>query len=93
VDIVNLFCFTLKDVIPKWEENFMQSHPGCTFTKLEVVFYKCYQKVQKIEQVYMALKVIKQTLNEKVEVYYECILKLANCLNHKANNSLFTTFF
>jgi len=30
------------------------------------------------EQMYMALRVIKQ--GEKVEVYYEHILKLVNCL-------------
>lgn len=42
---------------------------------------------------YMALRVIKQALDEKVQVYYECILKLANCLNQKANDSLPTTFF
>jgi len=28
-----------------------------------------------------------------VEIYYECILKLANCLQHQANNNLLTTFF
>ncbi len=32
------------------------------------------------EQVYMALRMIKQCGDKKVEVYYECILKLANYL-------------
>jgi hypothetical protein len=32
------------------------------------------------EQVYMALQMIKQGGDKKVEVYYECILKLANYL-------------
>jgi hypothetical protein len=32
------------------------------------------------EQVYMALQMIKQGGDEKVEVYYECVLKLTNCL-------------
>jgi hypothetical protein len=41
----------------------------------------------------MALKVIKQGNNEKVKVYFEQILKLANCLQHKANDNLLTTFF
>jgi hypothetical protein len=36
---------------------------------------------------------IKQGGNEKVEVYYECILKLANFLQHQANNKLLTIFF
>jgi hypothetical protein len=30
--------------------------------------------------VYMALQMIKQGKDEKVEIYYECTLKLANCL-------------
>jgi hypothetical protein len=38
------------------------------------------------EQVYMVFCVIKQGTAEKVEVYYERILKLANCLKR---NSLF----
>jgi len=41
----------------------------------------------------MALKVVKQAADEKVEVYYECILKLANYVHHKINGNLFMTFF
>jgi hypothetical protein len=43
--------------------------------------------------VYVALRVIKQVINKKVEVYYERILKLANYLNHKVDNNLFMTLF
>ncbi len=32
------------------------------------------------EQVYMAFQMIKQGGDKKVEVYYECMLKLANYL-------------
>ncbi len=32
-DIVNLNRFTLRDVIFKWGENFMQSHPRCCFRR------------------------------------------------------------
>ncbi len=42
---------------------------------------------------YVALRVIKQVINKKVEVYYERILKLANYLNHKVDNNLFMTLF
>ncbi len=69
------------------------SHPKCTFAKLEAIICKRYHKVQTDEQINMALKVIKQTSDEKGEVYNEHILKLANYLHHKANNNLFTTFF
>jgi hypothetical protein len=71
----------------------MQSHSKCTFVELEAAFYKQYPKVQIDEQVYMALRIIKQTSNKKMEVYYERILKLANYLKHKTNGSLLMTFF
>jgi hypothetical protein len=45
------------------------------------------------EEVYMALQVIKQGGDEKVKVYYEHILKLANCLQHQEDDSLLTIFF
>jgi hypothetical protein len=41
----------------------------------------------------MALRVIKQAPFEKMEVYYERIMKLVNCLNHTVDNSLLMTFF
>ncbi len=58
----------------------MQSHSGYIFLELEATFCKQYCTVQNNEHVYMALKVIKHGNDEKVEVYYEQILKLANCL-------------
>jgi hypothetical protein len=36
----------------------------------------------------MAFRVVKHGNDEKVEVYYEWILKLANCLQHKVDDSL-----
>jgi hypothetical protein len=75
------------------EKNKMRAHLVYRFDELEVTFYKCYQKVQMHEQVYMALWMIKQGGDEKVEIYYKCILKLANYLQHQAYDSLLTTFF
>jgi hypothetical protein len=69
----------------------MLSHARCTFEELETTFYKHYQKVQNDEQVYMVLCMIKQRTNKKMEMYYGWIFKLANCLQDKANESLFTT--
>jgi hypothetical protein len=37
--------------------------------------------------------IIKQSVTKKVEIYYEWILKLVNCLQHKANDSQLTIFF
>jgi hypothetical protein len=40
----------------------------------------------------MALCVIKQEADETIEVYYEWILKLTNCMQHKANDNMLITF-
>jgi hypothetical protein len=48
--------------------------------------------VQINEQVYIVFQVIKQ-VDKKVEIYYKQILKLANSLQHKVNDIIFTTFF
>jgi hypothetical protein len=80
VDIVNMFCFTFHDATCEWGEKIMKAHLVYRFDELEVMFYKCYQKIQMHEQVYMALRMIKQGGDEKVEIYYKCLLKLANCL-------------
>jgi methenyltetrahydromethanopterin cyclohydrolase len=56
-------------------------------------FSQTLLEVQTNEHVYMALRVVKQATSEKMEVYYECILKLANYLHHKIDNNLFMTFF
>jgi hypothetical protein len=60
----------------------MRAHPVCKFEELEVAFWKRYWKIQMDAQVYMALQVINQGGDEKVEVYYEHILKLTNCLQY-----------
>jgi hypothetical protein len=39
-----------------------------------------------------ALHIIKQKVDEKVEVYYVWILKLANYMQHKANDKLLMVF-
>jgi len=41
----------------------------------------------------MTFRIIKQGAIKKVKVYYEWILKLVNCLQHKANDSILTIFF
>jgi hypothetical protein len=42
VDIINLFCFTLRDAISKWGFFLMKAHLVCKFEELKVVFCKCY---------------------------------------------------
>jgi hypothetical protein len=41
----------------------------------------------------MAFQIIKQGATKKVEVYYEWILKLVDCLQHKADDNLLIIFF
>jgi hypothetical protein len=74
------FVLHFANVIFEWGENFTRAHLVCRFEKLKATFCKCYQKLQMNKQVYMALRVIKQGGDNKVEVYYEYILNLTNCL-------------
>jgi hypothetical protein len=45
-NIINLFNFTLQDIISKWGENFVQDCPNCTFDELEQAFCKSFQTVK-----------------------------------------------
>jgi hypothetical protein len=65
----------------------MGDYLNYTFAELQLVFCKRYRKVQNDEQVYLQLKNMKQAKNERVEVYYERLLKLANRLQHKIIDS------
>jgi len=83
VDIINLFSFTLKDRISKWGENYVEDHPNCTFEEFERAFCKWFKIVKNEEEAYMQLQNIQQQTTEHVEVYYEHLLKLTNCLQVK----------
>jgi hypothetical protein len=71
----------------------MGDYPDYTFTKLQLVFCKRYIKVQNDEQVYLQLKNMKQQNSERMEDYYERLLKLANGLKHKITDNFLTIIF
>ncbi len=79
-NIINLFGFTLKDSIFEWGENYVQDHPNCTFEELEQTSCKEFKTMKNDEEVYMQLQNIQQQTAKHVEVYYEHLLKLPNCL-------------
>jgi hypothetical protein len=54
--IINLFSFTLKDIIFEWGENCVQDHPKCTFEELEQAFCKRFRVVKNDEKIHMQLK-------------------------------------
>jgi hypothetical protein len=93
VKIINLFSFTLRDTISDWCNNYMGDYLGCIFAKLQLTFYKQFRIVQNDEQVYLQLKNMKQEKNERLEVYYERLLKLTNSLQHRTINSFLTIIF
>jgi hypothetical protein len=80
VDIINLFGFTFKDDIFEWGENYVSDHPNCIFEELEQAFFKRFITIKNDEEVHMQLRDIQQKTTKRVEVYYEHLLKLANCL-------------
>jgi hypothetical protein len=75
-------CLFLHFMMPsiRMKREFMRAHPICIFEEFKATFCKHYRKVQMDKQVYMTLQMIKQGKDKKVEVYYERILKLTNCL-------------
>ncbi len=79
-DIINMFGFTLNDNLSKWGENYVPNHPNYFFEELEQAICKWFKIVKNDEEVYMQLQNIQQQTIESVEVYYECLLKLTNCL-------------
>jgi hypothetical protein len=80
INIINLFGFILKYSISKWGEIFFQDHPNFTFEKLEQTFCKWFKTLKNDKEVYMQLRNIQQQTIERVEVYYEHLIKLINFL-------------
>jgi hypothetical protein len=93
VKIINLFSFTLKDIVFDWCNNYMGDYLDCIFAKLQLVFCKKFKTLQNDEQVYLKLKNMQHEKNERVEVYYERLLKLANSLQHTTTNNFLTIVF
>ncbi len=58
VKIVNLFSFTLKDIVSDQCNNNM-GYLDYTFAKLQLAFYKWFKTIQNDEQVYLQLKNMK----------------------------------
>jgi len=63
------------------------------FLELTQAFCKCHQRTQNDEQIYMELKNMKQEEIERVEVYYERILKLAHGLQVLTIDNFLTIVF
>jgi hypothetical protein len=61
----------------------MEAYLDFTFVELQLVFCKNFIIVPNDEHVYLQLKNMKQEKKERVEVYYERLLKLDNSLQHR----------
>jgi hypothetical protein len=71
----------------------MGDYPNCTFAKLKLTFCKRFITIHNDEQVYLQLKNMKQEKNEKVEAYYERLLKLTNSLPHMTTYNFLSILF
>jgi hypothetical protein len=71
----------------------MGDYLNCTFVELQLAFHYRFGIIQNDEQIYTQLKNMKHEENEKVEVYYERLLKLANSFQHKTTNSFLIIIF
>jgi hypothetical protein len=93
VEIINIFSFTFKDIVSDWCNNYMGDYPNYTFAKLQLFCYKWFIIFQNDEQLYLQLKNMKEEKNERVEVYYDRLLKLANSLQHRTIDNFLITIF
>jgi hypothetical protein len=50
---INLFSFTFRNIVFDRCNNYMGDYPNYIFAKLQLAFYKRYEKVQNGEQVYV----------------------------------------
>jgi hypothetical protein len=50
---VNMFNFTLEDIMSNWCNNYPRDYLDCTFVELQLAFCKRYKKVQNDELVYL----------------------------------------
>jgi hypothetical protein len=71
----------------------MQDNPNYRFADLEQNFCRHYRIMQNDEQVYIQLKNLKQESIERIEVYYERLLKLVNNLKTSITDSFLTVMF
>jgi hypothetical protein len=69
--VMTLFCTTLIDKVQRWADDNLDMHLSCTWEQFKAAFMKYYREQQTDEQVYAALKTLKQGDNERVEDYYE----------------------
>ncbi len=51
--IVNMFTFTLRDIVSNWCNNYMGDYPNCTFVELQLAFCKRFKTIQNDEQMYL----------------------------------------
>jgi hypothetical protein len=61
-NIINLFSFTIRDIIFEQGEIFVQDHPNYIFEELEQTFCKRFRIVKNNEEIYMQLKKCKNKL-------------------------------
>ncbi len=57
--VTNAFNYTMKETTSDWCHNYMLEFPNYVFFELTQTFYKCHQKTQNDEQIYMEFKNIK----------------------------------
>jgi len=92
-EIINLFGTTLKKGPQKWHDKFLRATPDSTWRELRTAFCRRYRKEQTDEQIYAAIKQLKQGPNEKVEEYYEKFMDLVDNLSSPPGSGFVMTNF
>ena len=92
-EIINLFGTTLRKAPQKWHDKFLRATPHSTWPELKAAFCRRYRKEQTDEQIYAAIKHMKQGSNEKVEEFYERFMDLVDNLSSQLGSGFVMTNF
>lgn len=90
---INLFGTTLTKGPQKWHDRFLRDNPRATWEQLAKQFCLRYRKEQTDEQIYAAIKQMKQGSNEKVQEYYERFTGLIDNLSSPPGEGFVMTNF
>ena len=92
-ELINLFGNSLREGVSEWFSNYITNFPNTTFNDLITTFCKRYRMINSEEEAYKQLHRLTQQPREKVEAYYERLMKIANLLKMKHDDRSFITYF
>ena len=91
--LINLFGYSLHEGASEWFSNYITDFPNTTFDDLIIAFRKRFRMINSEEEAYKQLHRVTQQPREKVEAYYERLMKIANLLKMNHDDRSLITYF